>query len=326
RRPAGPFRSGEGECRPASRDAQARPAPRRDPLRNAKARPPATGTLLAAGVHLDTFRQKSRMSAVIPDDPVSGATARQPATTARPPARDWRGWRRVLSWRRRPRWLRKRSSIGVRLGLLALALGLPFMLYVGGNAARQASIERREAKEHTLSLARLFAARVDDYVGDMVSALALVGHGAEMNSSRVAANDAFLQRIRGDLPRSVNNVGIWTIDGRNIGALDREHVRSDANIADRSYFRTAAATRRLAIEGPIVSRGNDEPIVQFARPVQDASGSVTGVVTVSARLRDLQWLLDLKGAAPRETVVSIVNAQGVVLARSIEPERWIGRS
>jgi diguanylate cyclase (GGDEF)-like protein/PAS domain S-box-containing protein len=266
------------------------------------------------------------MSPEIPDDPVSAATASQSAATARPPAPGWRGWRRILSWKRRPRWLRKRSSIGLRLGVLALALGLPFIVYVGGNAARQASIERREAKEHTLSLARLFAARVDDYVGDMVSALALVGHGAKMDPARAAANDAFLQRIRGDLPRSVNNVGIWTIDGHNIGALDREQVRSDANIADRSYFRTAATMRRLAIEGPIVSRGNGEPIVQFARPVQDASGGVTGVVTVSARLRDLQWLLDLKGAAPRETVVSVVNAQGIVLARSIEPERWIGRS
>lgn len=200
------------------------------------------------------------------------------------------------------------------------------MIYVGGSAARQASIERREAKEHTLSLARLFAARVDDYVSDMVSALALVGHGAQMDPSRVAANDAFLQRIRGDLPRSVNNVGIWTLDGRNVGTLDREHARSNVNIADRSYFRAAAATRRLAIEGPLVSRGNSEPIVQFARPVQDARGSVTGVVTVSARLRDLQWLLDLKGAAPRETVVSVVNAQGIVLARNIDPERWIGMS
>src|SRR3954447_26571666 len=78
-----------------------------------------------------------------------------------------RGRGRLPGWIRRPRWPRIRSSIGTRLAVLALALGLPFVVYVGGNAARQAGLEREEVKARTLSLARLFAARVDDYVGDM---------------------------------------------------------------------------------------------------------------------------------------------------------------
>src|SRR5207248_9274129 len=67
-----------------------------------------------------------------------------------------------------------------------------------------------------------------------------------------------------------------------------------------------------------------EPLVVFARPVLAESGRVTAVITVATRLRDLQWLLDLQGAAPPGTVASIVNAHGVVLARNIDPDRWIG--
>ena len=236
------------------------------------------------------------------------------------------GRRGIRRWMRRPRWLRVRSSIGLRLGLLALAMGLPFVVYVGGSAVRQAALERAEVKQRTLSLARLFAARVDDYVGDMVSALALVGHGATIDAGSTATNDAFLQRIRADLPRSIHNVGIWTIDGHNVGALNRSSVKDDVNVADRDYFRTAVRTRTLAIEGPLTSRDNREPIVLFARPMLGADDQAIGVVTVSAKLRDLQWLLDLKGAASRDTVVSIVNAGGVVLARNVDPERWIGMS
>ncbi|HEX2389514.1 MAG TPA: PAS domain-containing protein, partial [Casimicrobiaceae bacterium] len=231
---------------------------------------------------------------------------------------------RLTAWLWRMRWPRIRSSIGLRLALLALALGLPFVVYVGGNAARQAALERAAVKDRTLSLARLFAARVDDYVGDMVSALALVAHGASVDEASSASNDAFLHRIRADLPPAVGNVGIWTIEGRNIGALDRSNPTHDVNIGDRGYFRAAVRTRQLAIEGPIVSRISHDPVVLFARPVLGVDDRVVGVVTLSTKLRDLDGLLDLKGAAPAGTVVSIVNADGIVLARNIDPDRWIG--
>ncbi|MEO9136366.1 MAG: PAS domain-containing protein [Casimicrobiaceae bacterium] len=254
------------------------------------------------------------------DNSTHSVTAPAPRTGIRA-----RWWSRHLprSLRGRGR-VRLRSSIGVRLAVLALALGLPFIVYVGGNAARQASIERAEAQQRSLSLAKLFAARVDDYVSDMLSALALIENGAVLDASGAAANDAFLQRIRNDLPRSVNNVGVWTLDGRNVGALDRTNVRSDLAIANRDYFKTAVRTGKVAIEGPLVSNG--EPVAVFARPVRGASGNVVGVVTISTRLRELGWLLDLNGWAARDTVVSIVNAQGLVLARTIDPERWIGMS
>src|SRR6185369_2578046 len=156
----------------------------------------------------------------------------------------------------------------------------PFVVYVGGNAALQAAHEREEAKQRTLALARLFAGRVDDYVGDMAGALALVAHGVAMDPASTRANEAFLRRIQPDLPRSVNNVGIWNLDGRNIGALERANVAPDVNVADRAYFRAALATGKLAIDGPVTSRANREPIVMFARPVLGADHRPLGVVTV----------------------------------------------
>ena len=233
---------------------------------------------------------------------------------------------RLGRWLRRLRAPRLRSSIGPRLAILALALGLPFVVYVGGNAARQTALERDEVKLRTLSLARLFAARLDDYVGDMQSALALVGHGAALDEAGSASNDALLQRIRADLPRSLANVAVWTLDGRNIGALDHTGITRDLSIADRRYFKAALETKTTVIEGPLDSRIAREPVLVFARPVLGADGRVLGVVTAASRVRDLQWLLDLKGAAPAGTVVSIVNQDGVVVARSIDAARWIGKS
>jgi diguanylate cyclase (GGDEF)-like protein/PAS domain S-box-containing protein len=230
-------------------------------------------------------------------------------------------------WLRRLRWPRLRSGIGMRLALLALGLGLPFVVYVGGNAARQAAHEHDEVKQRSLALARLFAARVDDYVGDMAGAIALIRHGAALDANAMPVNDAFLRRIRDDLPRAVNNVGIWTLDGRNIGALNRSAATPlQLTAGQLRHFEQALRTGGLAIEGPLVSPTSGEPVVVFVRPVMDAADRPIGVVTISARLRELRWLLDLQGAVPPGTVVSIVKDDGTVLARSVDAERWIGRS
>jgi diguanylate cyclase (GGDEF)-like protein/PAS domain S-box-containing protein len=249
--------------------------------------------------------------------------------TAVAPKRDARsgGWRARAARSLRGRGLvRLRSSIGMRLALLALALGLPFVAYVAGSAVRQASIARDYAQQRTLALARVVAARIDDIVGDNLIALALVGHGVTLDASAVRANDAFLGKIRGDLPRLVQNVGVWTLDGRNIGMLNRTAANAGQSIAQRGYFRRAVQTSTTAIEGPLASEDNGDPVIVFARPVVGAAGEVIGVVTLSTDLRQVQPLLDLGGAVPRQTVISIVNADGVVLARSVDADRWIGMS
>ena len=222
------------------------------------------------------------------------------------------------------RLVRLRASIGLRLALLALALGLPFLVYVVGNAVRQLGLERDEARQQTLPLARLAAARVDDYVGDVVSALALVAHGVSTDPGSTDRNDAFLRTLRGELPRSVHDVAAWTADGRNVGALDDRLRAPRVSLAGDEALRRALATGTLAVEGPLASPWNGRPIVLFARPLPATAGGRAGVVTISVELRDLAWLLDLKGAAPPETIVSLLNADGVVLARNLDADRFIG--
>ena len=231
---------------------------------------------------------------------------------------------RALGVARRSR--RLRSSIGVRLALLALALGLPFIVYVGVNAARQASIAHELARQRTLAVARAVASRVDDVVGNNLAALALVGHGVSFDPSAAAANDAFLAAIRADLPRLVHNVGVFTPDGRNVGMLNRPDAQNGVPIAGQRYFDRALHESTSVIEGPVDAWDDRSPVVVFARAVTGASGRVEGVVVLSSDLQQVQGRLDLAGAVPPETVISIVNAQGVVLARSVDSERWIGMS
>jgi len=229
--------------------------------------------------------------------------------------------RRLRAGRRVP----LRSSIGVRLALLVLALGLPFIVYVGVNAERQAAVANTLAKQRTLALAHAVAGRIDDVVADNLTTLGLVRHGVTVDAAATAANDALLAKIRDDLPPLVHNVGVWTPDGRNVGMLNPGIARPGASIADRSYFRRAAQGSSV-IDGPVPALDDGKPVVVFAAPVVGEAGNVEGVVTLSTDLQQVQRRLDLEGAIPPGTVIAIVNADGIVIARSVDSARWIGRS
>lgn len=206
-----------------------------------------------------------------------------------------------------------------------LALGLPFILYVAGNAARQASLARAEAQQRVLALARVIAARVDDVVGDNLAALAVISRAVDVDATATAANDAVLARIGADLPRFVDGICVFTRDGRNIGTLDRSAHHGIVRVANRDFFRSALRTGQVAIEAPVDADGTGRPVVVFARPVRGPSGTLDGVVTLATNLRGIQWT-DMKGALPPGTVISLVNADGIVLARSLDPDKWIGKS
>lgn len=71
--------------------------------------------------------------------------------------------------------------------------------------------------------------------------------------------------------------------------------------------------------GPILGR----PVIGAAVPVRDAAGEIVGAVGASIDL--LQWRPPSSDVAlPEHMIVGIVSNDGVVIARSQEPEKWVG--
>src|ERR1022692_135668 len=102
-----------------------------------------------------------------------------------------------------------RLGVRARLLLLVLALGLPFFTYIVLSAIDEARASRELAKERSLAVARVVAARLDDYVGDVNQLLATLSHVAAIGSEHTSENNALLGEMRPDLPSYINNVAIW---------------------------------------------------------------------------------------------------------------------
>jgi diguanylate cyclase (GGDEF)-like protein/PAS domain S-box-containing protein len=223
--------------------------------------------------------------------------------------------------------VRRISGLGIRgrLVLLVLALGVPFLAYVAFSASQQMASERAAAKERNLAFARIVAARLDDYVGDLNQLLATLSYVVPTAPEVTAENDLLLRRLGPNLPSHVNNVAIWDVAGNNVGSLDPSLRIHPFSVGDRPYFRSALSRHELAVEAPIVSRSNGELIAQFARAVTRGD-TVVGVVSASTQLKALQALLNPEGTLPAGSVITVMDERGIILARSIDPERWIGQS
>jgi hypothetical protein len=216
-------------------------------------------------------------------------------------------------------------SIHARLILLVLVATVPFIVLNLHLAKEERSHYRRAALDHSLSLARLVSSRVDDHIGNMESLLHAIAAIVSNDLSAIAANDAKLTQIQSALPSYFHSISVLTPDGRMLNSSTASpEERKNINVADRKYFKEAAALG-LARGEPVVSRTSENWVLILARSILAPDGSLRAVVSMSTRLTSFQQLLVPEGL-PAGSMMTLVNEQGVVLARSSEPEKWVGRN
>ena len=220
---------------------------------------------------------------------------------------------------------RRPISIGWMLAALVLALSAPFMVFIGLALAKQASEERERAGQQMLSIAQLTVARLDDHVGDINQILSLLSRIVTTGADDASRNEDLFRSLQERLPAHISNVSVWDIEGRNAGSLDPSPSLHRLDVRDRPFFKRALASNGLVAEAPFVSVSTNEQIGIFAMRIV-REGRPIGVVAVSGRLREMQRLVSPNGSAPAGSVITLSDEDGVVLARSIDGEKWVGKT
>lgn len=219
-----------------------------------------------------------------------------------------------------------RFGIRGRLIALVLVLLLPFVGYILHSARTEARLARAGALEETLIFARLFAARIDDHVAQTGQLLNTVSHAVSLDPARAASNDQFLRTLREGLPRFISDVAVYTPEGRNIGSLSPVTDRASLDLGNWQYFREAVQKGGASVDGPFSARGSREFTMVFTQTVQARDGHVAGVIAASMRLSDFREVLDRSTTLPEGTVTTLLDPQGIVLARSHNAEIWNGET
>jgi PAS domain S-box-containing protein len=211
-------------------------------------------------------------------------------------------------------------KLSVRLFLLVVIAALPiFAMQVHGLLEDRA--QRKDAiAEQALSLARLAASQQDQFIEGARYLLAAAAQLPDVRH-RLPGCSARLSQILQLFP-TISGLGAVTPEGEQF--CSGSGGEPSVSIGDRDYFQRAVQHKVMAISGFIIGRRSGEPQINFAYPVLDGGGAVSAVVILVINLKTLS--LTLSGTPlPSDATISLVDGNGVLLARAPPAPDWVGQ-
>ena len=208
-----------------------------------------------------------------------------------------------------------------RLLIIILIVVLPVLGLVLYQAKIAGDVRIAEAQENAWEIAENVALRQARFIDSAKQLLTLLADTREVMTGEAAQCASFLKRFV-DHSSVYVDLGVAHPDGtvRCRAQTGEEEERLDRS----SHFQRALAVRGFAI-GDFALRGNlDRKSVGFALPMFSADGHVRAVIFAAL---DIQWInqLSTESQLPAGVVLSIVDSKGILLARSPESEKWVGK-
>ncbi|MEW6023776.1 MAG: ATP-binding protein [Pseudomonadota bacterium] len=219
----------------------------------------------------------------------------------------------------RPRPSLRLNSLRSRLMLLvALAiLPLAIMTVIGGMREREQAVQASE--ENLRRLTNLAAAneaqsieRARQILVDLASVPDLLGPTPGCNALLADV----LDRNEGYV-----NFGLIQLNGEvSCSAVPMLHP---VNLGDRSHFKRAVSERRFIAGDYVFGRVIRRHTINLTYPVIDRSGNVAAVVFAAMDLAGLDTFVNDINLPPGSVLVT-ADANGTIISRRPDPERWFG--
>lgn len=219
------------------------------------------------------------------------------------------GWRKSLF-----------SSLQVRLSLLVVLTVIPALALDVYTAWEQRRMEKTQAQEIALRLARFIAAEQKQIVESTRQLLFTLAQLPEVRQTERGKCHAIFAGLLKQFPMYAN-LGIIAPDG-NVRCNAME-VYTRANAFDRAYFQQTLETRDFSAGDYQIGRITGRPALNFGYPILSQTGSVQAVVFAAL---DLGWLNQLPAhmQLPPDTSLTLLDRNGVVLIRYPE-KRLVGQ-
>ena len=215
-------------------------------------------------------------------------------------------------------WGSLRVSL-ILLVLLAVIPSLALILYTGWE---ERQISATDAQQDALQLVLLASADQDLLVESTRQFLMGLTRLPEVRQGDSAACSALLADLLKQYPL-YTNIGVVEPSGEQ--RCSAVPASGPVNYADRPWFQDVMRTRDFVVGGYVIGRITRKPVAAFGYPVLDATGQVQVIVFVGL---DLAWLnrFVAQTQLPAGSVLTVIDGNGIVLARTLEPEKWVGQA
>jgi PAS domain S-box-containing protein len=214
------------------------------------------------------------------------------------------------------------SSIRVRLIMLVLFAILPALVLTLDTGLEQRRMAATQAQQEALILARSAADDQSHLIEAARQLLLILAHLPQVREDAPAACSAFLAGLLQQYPRYAN----FNVTEPN-GDLRCSAVppSGPVNYADRDWFVRVLQTRDFVVGSYTMGRVTARALIPFAYPILSDGGQVQAVLAGSI---DLAWLNQFisKAHLPAGRTVTVIDRNGVILARHPDSERWVGQA
>ncbi len=217
------------------------------------------------------------------------------------------------------------GSFRTQLLLLALVSLAPFAIFSILSVRDLSTRYPAESLNLAAEQARAIGARLDHFIEGSEQLLDAIGVMVSADPTAHVDNKAKLQELKAKLPPYIHVLQVISAAGEvKMLSADPSVVIPAYQVADRKYFKEAMAKRPLGFGEPVISRATGKMSVVLARPVFDKNGAVSCVVTLSVLAENFQTLL-LTERIPANSEITLLDENAVVIARSLEPQKWIAQ-
>src|SRR6185436_8376617 len=215
-------------------------------------------------------------------------------------------------------------SVGVELARLVVIVALPLaglIAYILYDAARRDEVH---AAGLALQMAVTTADRAANYVETVRRALETVAKRPLIQAMDPEHCDPQLAELREFYGKPANIVVI-NLDVRIVCGATPPPKGVVVHTADLQLIPMLLARPRFRLSRPIIGQITKRWTVAAVQPVFAAGGKLVGAVAMGIDLEHWVSFSAIPGE-PKGTIHDVITADGMVIARSQEPELWIGRN
>ena len=208
------------------------------------------------------------------------------------------------------------ESIRGRVIFLTLAVALPLIGVLAWGFVEEANRQHGDAQDQALRIARVIANDIDESHARARTLLERMAQRAAIQTPRPDNCDSLFAIV--DFFPQYPNLMLYDPNGRVVCQANPPRVDAVYSNASEEAISRVVRTRTAKRDEPVVVAANDRWVLVTFEPVS-FSGRQTGVLAL------LQYLDLNVDPYPPATVISVSNEQRRILARSRDPEKWVGK-
>ncbi len=213
-------------------------------------------------------------------------------------------------------------SIRTRLMVLVVAICLLFVGLYAYSTRRALHYASDEVQTQAQRIAQLLASDTDQFIADKRHALENLARRPLLRIENPPHCDAAFGDFLALFP-AFKNVAMSNRNGQVIcSAVPQKDA--GASVGDKPFFKHMMATGLFTVSEPFVGPITGKTVVVLVQPRRDEQGRLLGGLGLPI---DLGYLQKTIGAVdlPQDTVVMIIDSAGVIVTRTRDPQRWIGK-